>query len=151
MLHNLKFYLLPADQCARSRPDLADFFGVSTTTLQRWLDGRTPVPLAALKLARLRWRGDLSALFGAPWAELSVNEAGLQLPGMRRPLSLADLRSVAARLAELPLLRHEVARLTKEAERAQTALERAEDAREWYRRQLRLESRLGAMLQTLAA
>jgi hypothetical protein len=70
---------------------------------------------------------------------------------MRRPLSLADLRSVAARLAELPLLRHEVARLTKEAERAQTALERAEDAREWYRRQLRLESRLGAMLQTLAA
>ncbi len=135
----------------RAREDLARFFGVSQTTLQRWLDGRVRPPAAVMRLARLRWRGDLSAVFGPAWFELSASEAGLLLPGWRRPFSPGDLRSTWARLQQLECLRLENDRLRRERAAAWQAAEAAEDAAGWYRSQLRLESRLGAMLQRIGA
>ena len=136
---------------SKSRDDIAAFFGVSTTTLQRWLDGRTRVPVAVMRLARLRWLGDLSAVFGPAWCELSIGAGGLMLPGCRVPYSPGDLRSMAARLAQVQCLTHQIEQTRKDLKRAENALEASEAAREYYRSQLKAESRHASILLALAA
>lgn len=135
---------------SQARDDLACYFGVTRPTLQRWLDGGEP-PLAVLRLARMRWGGDLADVLGKEWSEVEISAAGLRLPGWRRPFSAVELRSTFARLQQLSVIEQENARLRRERSAAWAAQEAAEDAADYYRHQLRLESRLGAMLQSLTA
>lgn len=95
--------------------------------------------------------GDLEAAFGPAWAEVRITEAGLSLPGWRRPFTAAELRSTFMRLQQMEALRMDNDRLRKDRDKAWEALQAAEDRAEYYRRQLRLESSLGAMLQRVAA
>lgn len=92
---------------------------------------------------------DFETLYGKAWAEITSNEAGLFLPGWRRPFSPPELRSTFMRLQQLNVLQLENSRLRRERKQAWDALDAAEERTEWYRRQLRLESQLGLMLQAI--
>lgn len=130
----------------RARPDLAEWFGVSVATLQRYLDGSTVPPLSVLKLARLRFGGDLADLLGPAWGEVRMVGGCLALPGWRRPVGAQELRALFWKVQQLGGLQQEVERLREERRKAWEAAQASEDRAAWYRRQLRLESRLGAML-----
>jgi len=93
---------------------------------------------------------DLSEIMGKAWSEIELTEAGIRFPGWNRPFSPGELRSMFMRLQLLQLLEHENRRLRKERESAWKAQEAAEDRSQYYRRQLRLESSLGLMLQGLS-
>lgn len=97
------------------------------------------------------YQGDLSFFLGKTWEEICITEAGLVLPGWRRPFTAAELRSTFMRLQLLNCYEHENRRLRKERQTAWEAMERAEDACAWYRSQLRLESSYGLMLAGVAA
>ena len=94
---------------------------------------------------------DLEAIYGKEWGEIQITPDGLFLPGWRRPFSPGELRSLFWQLQELTILRHEAVRLRRERQAAHEAAEAATDRAEWYRRQLRLESSLGAMLGRVTA
>lgn len=133
-----------------AKQTIADYYGVTRATLQGWLDGHTKPPKPALLLARLQYRGDLSEIMGKAWAEVSISQAGLLLPGWKRPFLPGELRATFMNLQRLYLLDHENIRLRAERADAWQRAEAAEDAAAYYRAQLRLESRMGAMLQAIA-
>jgi hypothetical protein len=93
---------------------------------------------------------DLGDVIGPEWAEVEAGPAGLTLPGWRRPFDPGELRAMFQYCRQVELLQIENARLRKERAEAWQRAEAAEDRAEWYRQQLRLESRLGAMLVRLA-
>ena len=134
-----------------ARGDQAVLFGVSVATLQAWLDGCRRPPAAVLSLCRLRYSGDLSEILGKDWCEVRITAAGLTLPGWRRPFSAGELRSTFFRLQRLTLLEHENGRLRAERSAAWQAQVEAESAAQYYRQQLRLESRLASILQAVTA
>jgi hypothetical protein len=129
----------------------AEYFGVTPQTLQRWIDGQTRPPAAVMRLARLRWGGQLAAVLGGGWVDFSFAGGLLHIPGFRRGFEPGELRAAFFQLQRLPGLEHEARRLRDERERAVQAAQAAEDAAGWYRRQLLLEARMGAMLQRLGA
>lgn len=132
-------------------PHLAAEFGVSKAGLQRWLDGLSKPPPAVMSLCRMRFAGDLSEILGPDWRDVRIGAGGLSLPGWRRPFSAPEVKSTFFRLQQLALFEHDNARLRRERGEAWKALQAAEEAREYYRQQLRLESRLGLMLQAVTA
>lgn len=95
--------------------------------------------------------GDLGDVYGPAWAEVRITSAGLYLPGWRRPFTAPELRSAFFRLQQIGALEIDNRRLRKDRQKAWDALQAAENRAEYYRRQLRLESSLGAMLQRVAA
>lgn len=136
---------------AVGQKDKAAYFGVTVATLQRWLDGKVRPPRPVLLLARLQVHGDLSWILGREWAEVSISQAGMTLPGWKRPFQAGEIRSTFMQVQRLTLLEHENNRLRRERAAAWAAQEAAQAESGYYRRQLRLESRLGAMLQGITA
>lgn len=94
----------------------------------------------------------LAALAGPAWDGYEIHNGRLFVPGYRGAgYTPDDLLAQFWQLQELYTLRRENARLKAEALAAQEAQDRAESRAEWYRRQLTLESRAGAMLARLLA
>ena len=94
---------------------------------------------------------DLAELLGSEWEGFSLAADGLQHPAWRRPFSCGELRAMFWRCQQVTILEHELARTRAEIEHAQVASDAAEQRAAWYRNQLILESRLGAMLGRLVA
>lgn len=94
---------------------------------------------------------DLGELLGSDWDGFSLAADGLQHPAWRRPFSCGDLRAMFWQCQQVQILEHELNRARAEADQAQAARDAAEQRAEWYRKQLILESRFGAMLDRLTA
>lgn len=102
-------------------------------------------------MPRLRSRRfDLGEHF-PEWEGFFFDNGHLHHPYWRRPFDAGDLKAMFYRCQQVTILEHELRRARAELERAQAAQEAAEARAEWYRHQLVLESRLGAMLGRLAA
>lgn len=74
----------------------------------------------------------------------------LYLAEWRRGFTVHELRALFFESQRARTLEHELRQLASQAERAAVEQSRAEQRAEWYRRQLVLESKLGAMLGRLA-
>ncbi|MDR2366282.1 MAG: hypothetical protein LBD68_10620 [Zoogloeaceae bacterium] len=114
-----------------TRAEACHFFGVSARTLSAWMQGRARMPLAALRLARARLGGNLSEAFGKPFDEVRITPTGLHLPGMKYPLTIAELRAAwlyireaADARAQLALLRIEHRQLKAAADYYRDILKR---------------------------
>lgn len=70
----------------------------------------------------------------------------LYLAEWRRGFTVHELRALFFESQRTRTLEHELRRLASQAEQAAVEQSRAEARAAWYRRQLVLESRLGAML-----
>ncbi|MQY50824.1 hypothetical protein [Rhodocyclus gracilis] len=121
--------------------------GINETTWTAIRRGRAPlVPVSAYRAARFHRYGDLSELAGGEWRGFAVCDGALTVPGVKRPIPAGELRAWWATLAELHALRFQVVQLQRDVERADAALEAAEQRAAYYRRQLVTESRLALML-----
>ncbi|MBM3391450.1 MAG: hypothetical protein FJY34_05675 [Betaproteobacteria bacterium] len=99
-----------------------------------------------------RKRIDLAEILGREWEDIYIGADGLlYLPGWRRGFEAGDLKAIFYDNQERYRLKHEAARLTRELERLQEALDQAEKSVWWYRRQMKLEASLGLMLARVAA
>lgn len=95
---------------------------------------------------------DLGSLIHSDWSGFYFSGYRLFLDGYRgQGYTAGDLRAQFYQLQEIHSLRIEVSRLRRDIEAAQAEQDRAEDRASWYRRQLILESRAGAMLSSLMA
>ncbi|KAF7597664.1 MAG: hypothetical protein CGU29_17310 [Candidatus Dactylopiibacterium carminicum] len=74
-----------------------------------------------------------------------------QHPSWRRAFNVKDLQQMFYDIQRLAQVQHERDRAKRELEAATEALHAAEARAEYYRQQLRAESRLGLMLTRLAA
>lgn len=133
-----------------SDSDLATV-GILRATWRAITAGRVPwVPISAYRLATFRRRLELGELLGPGWSDVAIDGGCLVLPGVKRALPAAELRSVWFQLQEIPRLRAEVDLLRRDLERLAGAAEDAERAAAFYRRQCRLEAGLGLMLSRVA-
>lgn len=89
---------------------------------------------------------DLGELLGSEWDGFGLSRDGLQHPYWRRPFSCADLKAMFYRSQQVAILERDIARAHADLDRATAAQDAAADRADYYRRQLRLESRLGMML-----
>ncbi|MFT3758290.1 hypothetical protein [Thauera sp.] len=94
---------------------------------------------------------DLAELLGSEWEGFSLAADGLQHPAWRRPFSCGELKAMFWRCQQVDILEHNLSRIELDAERATADKDAAEERADWYRRQLILESRFGAMLDRLTA
>lgn len=94
---------------------------------------------------------DLSPLLGSDADGFSIGPRGLQLPGWRGPIPLAELRALFWQGQQVRILQRDLARALADLEQARAALDAAQARAAWYRSQLRLESRAGLMLSALQA
>lgn len=124
-----------------------DFVGLSRHTWRLILSDRAPpVPSAAFRLARYLRRFELSDLAGPAWEGFEIRGETLLFPGLKYPLSAADLRATWFQLQELRLLRNQIEILKRDLERAEMAEQAAEKTALYWRRQCGLEARAGLML-----
>ena len=123
----------------------AAFFGVSLLTLRRWCEdrpGKDAAPLAAVKLARIAFGGDLSA-FGPEWSDVEITRAGLLLPGWRNPIPPGELRSAFWRAALVGSLESRIRQLEADLQKETAARDAAESKALHYRQMVRNEARAG--------
>lgn len=130
---------------------LAEFFGTDKTTIKRWKTGSSKIPHAVITLARAKFGGDLSALYGPLWSEISTTDNGLRLPGVKYPFTVEELRMTFWKLQELQILRHTVESLKKELARAHKEADEHEKQAAFYRKQLILESKMGLSLSRITS
>lgn len=130
---------------------IARIAGVSVSTATRWRANHDSIPAPAARLLSFFNGGDCAALFGAGWRDIRLSPAGLHLPGWRGPIPVGELRAAFWRLQQVGQLGLDLDRARRDRLAAQEAQQLAEDAAAWYRGQLVLESRLGAMLARVAA
>lgn len=129
-----------------------EFIGVSRATWQRWIRQEKPVvPAAVLRLMRFRRYLELGEILGKEWHGFIAQGGHLQIPGMRRAITARELSGLWLWQSQRAALDVELAQARRDLERAETALQEAQKASDWYRHQLRLESGLGMMLARLAA
>lgn len=126
------------------------FFGCTLPTLRRWIDGDVEPPVAALRLARLAFGGDLSGVFGRAWSEVELTAPGLRLPGWRNPIPVGELRALFWRGQQVATLERSVEQLRKDLARETAARIAAEERAEYFRRMVGLEARLGLALARIA-
>ena len=93
---------------------------------------------------------DLGELIGSEWDGFHLSAAGLHHPAWRRPFECGDLKAMFWRSQQVALLERDLAQARRDLERAQAAQEAAEARADYYRRQLRLESRMGMMLSAFS-
>lgn len=94
---------------------------------------------------------DLAPLLGSEWDGFRLSCAGLQIPGWRGPIPLAELRAMFWDCQRVRILERDLSRVRADLETADARAELAESRARWYRSQLRLESRAGLMLSALQA
>lgn len=127
-----------------------EFVGLSRHTWRLILSDRAPlVPSAAFRLARYLRRFELSDLAGPAWEGFEIRGETLLFPGLKRPLTAAELKSTWWMLQENRLLKNDVARLKLDLERSEQAELQAEKIALYWRRQCSLEARAGLMLASL--
>lgn len=128
----------------------ADFFGVQLRTLRAWCEGTTTPPAGMARLAALRYGGDLSALFGNDWRDITASPAGLLLPGWRYPAPVAELRQIFARTQLENAYQRQIAQLEADLDKQKAATEAAEHRAAYYRGLVTSESR-AAWLQRITS
>lgn len=89
---------------------------------------------------------DLGELLGSEWEGFRLTAAGLHHPYWRRPFDHGDFKSMFYRSQQVTILEHELQRARADLDRAESAQEAADARANFYRQQLRLESRMGMML-----
>lgn len=130
--------------------DLAEFYGVSIDTIRRWKRAPNAIPAPAARLTAARFQGRLDLIYGHAWRDITISEAGIHIPGFRRPFTPGELRESFWRLQELVLLRHNAEQLKRDLESAQKDLEAAEQRTAYYRGLVTMEARLGLALANIA-
>lgn len=94
---------------------------------------------------------DLGAILGPEWDGFSLSADGLQHPYWRRAFTAGDFKAMFYQVQQVTILERELSRARADIEQARAAQDAAEECAAWYRRQLILESRTGAMLARLTA
>lgn len=89
---------------------------------------------------------DLGELLGSEWDGFRLTAAGLHHPYWRRPFDAGDFKAMFYRSQQVAILERDARQARADLERAETALEAADVRADYYRQQLRLESRMGMML-----
>lgn len=97
----------------------------------------------------------LGELLGSTWdgyclIGTSSGQGELVHPYWRRPFTAGDLNAMFYQTQRVGVVEYELSQLKKEVERATEAQFDAERQANWYRRQLVLESRMGAFLLSLS-
>lgn len=123
----------------------ASLCGVSDRQLRAWLRHDNP-PEPVRRLLHVTAGGDLGEIFGKAWETISISRFGVRLPGWKSPTPPEELRSVFYSVQLVGGLQREKNRATAELEVALRQAEAAEERAQWYRRQLRAESRLGFLV-----
>lgn len=93
---------------------------------------------------------DLSELIGPDWDGFSLSVDGLQHPYWRRPFTAGELRAMFYRTQQVTILEHQLSRLRADFDRLSQDADEAEARADYYRRQLRLESRFSLMLSAFS-
>lgn len=109
------------------------------------------VPRACYQLAQYQRYLQLSDLLGPSWAEFEVRGSTLLFPGLKYPLSAADLRATWARLQQIRALEATASLLRSDLKKAEAAIEAAEKRAGYFRQLVSLEARTGLMLSRIAA
>lgn len=91
---------------------------------------------------------DLAATLGPEWEGFSLSAAGLQHPYWRRAFTAGDFKAMFYQIQQVRILELDLSRARAALETARAAQDAAEDRADFYRRQLRLESRFGMMLSS---
>ncbi len=99
---------------------------------------------------------ELEDLLGSSWegfrlAGRTGDQGVLHHAYWRRPFDAGELRALFYRCQQVTALEYRIRQSEKELERLSEALHAAEQKTEFYRRQLRLESKMGFMLDRIAA
>lgn len=94
---------------------------------------------------------DLGELLGSSWDGFRLSSSGLHHPLWRAPFERGELMAMFWRCQQVRILERELRLLRADIERARAAEDAAEQRAAWYRRQLILESRIGAMLARFTA
>lgn len=91
---------------------------------------------------------DLAATLGPEWEGFSLSADGLQHPYWRRAFTAGDFRAMFYDVQRVRILELELSRARAALDTAHAAQDAAEARADFYRRQLRLESRFGMMLSS---
>lgn len=94
---------------------------------------------------------DLGAILGPEWDGFSLSADGLQHPYWRRAFTAGDFKAMFYRSQQVGILERELSRARADLDQARAAQDAAECRADFYRRQLRLESRFGMMLSSFTA
>lgn len=123
--------------------------GASRSTVRRWRLGLTPVPLPVLRVVSLIRHGELSFLFGEDFREFRIQGGEFHLPGFKHGIRPAELRTWWIKVQEAMNQRYAAEQARRDLQRAEERIEALERDLAFYRRQVRLEGRLGMMLAGL--
>lgn len=131
---------------------LARLAGVNRSTAHRWKTRKTKIPGAVARLLRLALDGDAAALLGPAWRGWRFGRDGLfYCEDWRRGFTSDEIRAMPFLHGECATLKRDLERLTAELHSTTRELEEAQRRARWYRHQLVLESRMGAMLDRISA
>lgn len=89
---------------------------------------------------------DLGDLLGSAWSDFRIDRDGLHNPMWRRPFAPGELKAQFWQLQQLAHFQHLADQAKRDADRAEARAEAAEKRAHYYRSQLSLEARSGAML-----
>lgn len=129
---------------------IADYLGVTVTTVKRWKAG-APMPTAAFKLMQVR-HGDLSGLIGKEWEGFSFGkDEKLYLPGWRGGFNPQEIRAMFFRVQQVRALEAQIRAVERREAALEADLSAALTQAAHYRRLCRLDSVMGLMLERIAA
>jgi hypothetical protein len=115
------------------------------------------MPAAKLKPSKTFAELDLAEILGTSWQGFflygGTNETDQQGTfahvAWRKHLSAGDFRALFYQCQQVEILEHEVKRLKAEVQQAEEAADAAENAAEFYRRELRAASRFALMFSPI--
>lgn len=107
-------WLQPAEVLSGTDNELAEFFGVTARTIRTWKKTNR-APLMALRLMRLRFDGDLSALGGKHWEHFRFGRDGMfYMPGWKYGWTPGELCALFFRVQSVKHWEREAKKLDME-------------------------------------
>ncbi|SOD41598.1 hypothetical protein [Nitrosovibrio sp. Nv4] len=134
-----------------SSEEITRITGAFPRTVKRWKDGTANPPESVLRLLRLFIDGDLATILGNEWEGFRLINGHLYLPGWKRGFTPEEIRSMFFDVQRVSSLEAESRRLKKEMDKLETVMQELKKQRDFYRRQVTLESRFGMLLSKIFA
>lgn len=136
-------------------PDLSllSQLGITHRQYMIWLGAEKGVWIstAQFHLIQFKYRCNLGEILGKDWDSFVIRGKQIEVPGMKRPLSSGELRSVWVYVQQVGALSAQLQQSARENERLSKDLEELERQVHFYRHQLILESTVGLMLNRITA